>query len=111
MSNKLQLTAMKLLAVAVIAASAAAYPGIASAQDDQMTDLGAITCKDVLLASGEDRDAVILVVHAYLLGEAKQLTYNDNVLGGATDRFLEACIAAPDTQALATMRKQLKAAD
>jgi len=101
----------KALAVVLIGAFAVGNPGIVNAQDEELTDIGSITCRDVLLSSGEVRDGVILVLHAYLLGEAKQLTYDDNVLGEATDRFLDACIAKPDTQALATLREQMKSVD
>ena len=103
--------AKKAIAVAIIALYSISHPGLVNAQDSELIDLGSITCKDVLIASGADRDAVILVVHAYLLGEAGQLKYDDAKLGDATDRFLDACVAKPDTQALAMMRERLKTAD
>lgn len=73
---------------------------------DDIRDLSALTCRDLLLAAGEDRDAVILVLHAYLLGEAKQPVYNVDILAEATDGFMDACIDEPDSPALETMRKQ-----
>lgn len=84
-----------------------ACPRPAAAQDDTSKDLRTVTCKDVLLASGEERDGILLVLHAYLLGEAKQPTYDSDVLGAATDEFLDACIEEPGAEALGMMRKQV----
>ena len=85
-----------------------AWVAPAAADGHGTKDLSTVSCKDVLLASGDERDAVVLVLHAYLLGEAKQLTYNADVLAEATDRFFDACIAKPDAQALETLRNEVK---
>jgi hypothetical protein len=87
------------------------------AQDDAMHDdviqfeeirnLGSLSCRDILLASGGARENLVLVLHAYLLGEAKELEFNAMELAEATDRFLNACIAEPDAQALQTLRNEL----
>ncbi len=102
---------IKSLTIVSIAACAMSAPGIVIAAEDELSDINSITCKEVLLASGEDRDGAILVLHAYLLGEAKQPKYDDNVLAAATDRLLDACVYSPDAKALATLREQIKAAD
>jgi len=87
------------------------------AQDDAMHDdviqfeeirnLGSLSCRDILLASGGARENLVLVLHAYLLGEAKELEFNAMELAEATDRFLNACIDEPDAQALQTLRNEL----
>ena len=82
---------------------------LAIAQDEEIKDLSTVSCRDVLLAHGEERDGVILVLHAYLLGEAKQLTYDANELAEATDSFFDACLEDPAAQALGTLRNQIKA--
>lgn len=99
---------LRVAAVLVTAAATIGMSGQVIAQEEELNDLGAINCRDILLAAGEDRDAVILVLHAYLLGEAKQLTYDPDELAEATDTFLDACIDKPDSKALATMRAQFK---
>lgn len=78
------------------------------AAEDTGKSIAAVTCRDVLLASGEDRDGFVLVLHGYILGESKQLTYDSDLLATATDNFLDACIASPDASALSTMRDQLE---
>ena len=93
-----------LASIAVLGAGSA---GIAAAQSEESKDLRTVSCRDVLLAHGEERDGIILVLHAYLLGEAKQPTYDADVLAEATDRFFDKCIDEPDAQALGTMRDQL----
>lgn len=85
-----------------------AFVAPAAADGHGTKDLSTVTCKDVLLASGEERDGIVLVLHAYLMGEAKQPTYDADVLAEATDRFFEACISEPDAQALKTLRDELK---
>ena len=104
MKKSLQLRILALM-VAGLATLALVAPAAADGHDTK--DLSTVTCKDVLLASGDDRDAVVLVLHAYLLGEAKQLTYNADALAEATDRFFDACIAKPDSQALKTLRDEI----
>ena len=97
---------IRALMVAGLASLAFVAPAAADGHDTK--DLSAVTCKDTLLASGDDRDHIILVLHAYLLGEAKQLTYDADALAEATDRFFDACIAKPDAQALETLRNEIK---
>ena len=77
----------------------------ASAQDADADDIAAYTCRSLLLASGEEREGTILVLHGYLLGESKQSRYDPEKLGAATDKLLEHCIENPDASALETLRK------
>lgn len=97
---------LKTIAAVVVAGSILVLSPVAQADEAELEDIGDLSCRDVLLAAGEDRDSIILVLHAYLLGEAKQLTFDPEVLSSATDDFLDACIAYPDKGALETMRKQ-----
>ena len=106
MTNYTKATVALLASIVLLAAG---YPGVAAAQDETNKDLRTVTCKDVLLASGEERDGIVLVLHAYLLGEAKQTAYNSDVLGEATDAFLDACIENPGAEALGMMRKKVSA--
>ena len=105
MTRKIRATIALLTTLVILGPLSA---NVAIAQDDEIKDLRSVSCRDVLLAHGEERDGIILVLHAYLLGEAKQLTYSADSLGEATDRFFDACIEAPESEALATMREQLK---
>ena len=77
----------------------------APAQNAAADDIGAYSCRNLLLASGDEREGTILVLHAYLLGEAKQTRYDAEVLGAATDRMLDACIDHPEQPALDALRK------
>ena len=95
-------------ALLVAGLASLAFVAPSAADDHGNKDLSTVVCKDVLLAHGNDRDAIVLVLHAYLLGEAKQLTYNADALAEATDRFFDACIAKPDAQALETLRNEIK---
>lgn len=79
-----------------------------TAQFDEIRNLGSLSCRDILLTSGNARENLVLVFHAYLLGEAKQLDFNALELAEATDRFLNACIDKPDAQALQTMRDSIE---
>ena len=90
-----------LLAIALVVGGALTQPALAEERD-----FASVSCRDVLLAHGEERDLVVLALHAYLLGEKKQLRYDSSVLSAATDKFLDACIAEPEKQALATLRAQ-----
>jgi len=93
--------------ISLVVAQDADDQGIDGMLDNEITNIGSVTCRDVLLASGDTRESVILVLHAYLLGEEKKLEFETDYLAEATDRFLDACIAKPDTRALATLREQV----
>ena len=93
-----------LISIAVLGPAAAS---VAAAEGEESKDLRTVSCRDVLLAHGEERDGIILVLHAYLLGEAKQPVYDADALAEATDRFFDACIDEPEAQALGTLREQL----
>jgi len=83
-----------------------AMSGSAAALSAETTgDLASVTCKELLLSSGESRDQIVLALHAYLLGEQKQTQYNIEKLSAATDALLESCIAKPGAGALAQLRK------
>ena len=56
----------------ILAASSISLSSVSNANESDKKDLSAVSCRDVLLASGEHRDDFVLVLHAYLLGEAKQ---------------------------------------
>jgi len=73
-------------------------------QFEEIQNLDSLSCRDILLTSGNARENLVLVFHAYLLGETKQLEFNALELAEATDRFLNACIDKPDAKALQTMR-------
>ena len=93
-----------LVAALLVAVTLSTVSG-AHAQDADADDIGAYTCRSLLLASGDEREGTILVLHAYLLGEAKQTRYDPEALGAATDLLLDACTEKPDALALDTLRK------
>ena len=76
---------------------------------DDTYDLASITCKQVMILSGGDRDAVVTFLHGYLLAESKKAEANLTKLGKATDDFLNNCLDAPTAKALETMRKAIAA--
>ena len=77
-----------------------------SAEGDK--NVGNFVCKDIMRASGENRDTAIGFIHGYLLGRSGSLTANSDKLATATDRFIEHCLDHPNDKAIDTMARFTK---
>ena len=88
------------------------FSPLASASDEasdtqDMYVIGDITCKEVMILSGDERDEVVSFMHGYLAGEAKKTGIDVVKLATATDVFLDRCLDSPQDKALATMRSSI----
>lgn len=69
----------------------------------EMLDLKAMTCKEVMVLSGDDRDEVVAFFLGYFAGQEKTTELNLTEMGLATDKFLDSCLDNPTANALSTM--------
>lgn len=99
MKNFMILAALTITASpAAIAAQSAETP-----TDDQARTLpiAALTCRDLLQASGQKRDLLLALMHGYVAGK-KGLQSVDTVdMSFATDKVVDHCIEAPSDRLLA----------
>jgi len=65
-------------------------------------------CKDVMILSGEDREIAIALAHGYMLGKKNTTRYVPEVLGVATDNFMDYCLDHPADNALEVFEKFTK---
>lgn len=93
-----------LLVMMLILGSAAA----AAAQEDTLSDLNGLKCKDVMRLSGEDRSVTIGVLHGILIGRKGTTRIDAEKLGGATDQFIEHCLDHHGEKALSVMESMTK---
>jgi hypothetical protein len=77
--------------------------GFAQEEPEEPTDLSAITCKEIMVLSGEDRDLSILFLHGYFVGKSGKTVVDSEELAEATDVFIDQCLDHPGAKALATM--------
>lgn len=81
------------------------HPLALSAQDaEEPYDIATVTCSDVMILSGMDRDTTLAFIHGFIVGTSGESAFMASKLADATDGFLEACIANPTDLAVATMR-------
>lgn len=59
-------------------------------------ELASFTCRTLLLASGSERDGVILFMHGYVSGKKGDSSVVLEELAAESDRILEDCIGSPD---------------
>ena len=71
-------------------------------------DLKDYKCKDVMILSGEDREIAIALAHGYMLGKKNTTVYVPEVLGVATDKFMDYCLDHPADNALEVFEKFTK---
>ena len=93
-------TAVSMTALLSVAATAADKP--------EMEDLGAFSCKEVMILSGEDRDISIAFAHGYMLGKNDTTKYEIDKLAKITDAFIDYCLDHPAENALASFEKVYK---
>ncbi len=93
-----------LLAMAVIGLAALPQPALSQEGENK---LDALTCRDVMIMSGADRDTTIAFVHGYLVHKLGHMQVDLEKLTTSTEQFLNACIAEPAAKAIAMMEKQV----
>ena len=71
-------------------------------------DLKDYKCKDVMILSGDDREIAIALAHGYMLGKKNTTQYVPEVLGVATDKFMDYCLDHPADNALEVFEKFTK---
>ena len=71
-------------------------------------DLKDFQCKDIMILSGEDREIAIALAHGYMLGKKNTTRYVPEVLGVATDNFMDYCLDHPADNALVVFEKFTK---
>lgn len=74
----------------------------ASAQDES-ADLGDLTCKQVMIMSGLDRETTIAFIHGYLTHKRGDTTVDLVAFEDANDKFLDNCLDNPSARAIDTM--------
>jgi len=79
----------------------------AAGDEEKPRDINDLLCKDVLRTSGEDRAIVLAFLHGYLLAESGNKMIYRSRLAKASDDFIEACLGDTNSQAIATLKKQL----
>jgi hypothetical protein len=107
MSKLLSLSAA---AAAMIFLSLAGPTGAAEPTDtaDNKRDFAALSCKDVMRLSGEERDLALAFAHGYMLGKKGTTQYDVDVLARITDQFIDHCLDHPAENALKSFEKFAK---
>jgi hypothetical protein len=78
-----------------------------SDEDAASFSLTDMTCKEVMILSGEDRVGVISFLLGYFAGKSNTTDLNLTALSHATDKFLDTCLDNPTANALTTMQGAL----
>lgn len=95
---------MILLALATTASPIASAQQRAEAPaDDQarMLPIAALTCRDLLQASGQKRDLLLALVHGYVAGKKGQQSIDTVDMSFVTDMVVDHCIETPSDRLLA----------
>ena len=92
---------------AQIAAITCVTAGSAIAQDadnDGVWMLEDLTCRDLIIRSGEERDLVVIFMHGFMSGAMNDLKFDAPALTVATDAVLESCINDPAMPLMAAFK-------
>jgi len=77
---------------------------------DSMRDMNDYTCRDILVASGEERDLAVMFLQGYFVGKSGKTTFDRDKLAEATDKMIDLCLDATNANLIETMGKALKGA-
>ncbi len=77
--------------------------------DDSMRDMNDYSCRDILVASGEERDLAVMFLQGYFVGKSGQTSFDRDKLAAATDKMIDLCLDATNANLIETMGKALKA--
>lgn len=95
---------MILVALAITASPAAiAAQSTEATADDQVRSLpiAALTCRDLLQASGQKRDLLLALMHGYVAGKKGLQSVDTVEMSFVTDMVVDHCIEAPSDRLLA----------
>ncbi len=72
---------------------------------EKMLDIATITCKDLLLMEGDQRDSTLVFFHGVMLGRSQTTMLDSEKISNQTDKVLEMCIAEPDSKLMSVFEK------
>ena len=93
------------VSVSIAGLSVAQSPKAGEDKKAKSGDLNNYECKDVMRASGADRDIGLALLHGYFIGKKGVTTYSSEKMAEATDKFIEYCLDNPKTKAIEAMRQ------
>jgi hypothetical protein len=71
-------------------------------------DLTTVTCKDMLLMEGDQRDSTIVFFHGMIIGKKGLTVLDAGTLSNTTDSVLEHCVNNPQDKLMSVFEKYSK---
>lgn len=84
-----------------------AFQAKAQQEETQTVDVEAMTCKEVMILSGMDRETTISYIHGYVAGKHGHASVDLDALTVATEAFVNNCLDSPTAKAVATLEAAL----
>ncbi|MGK7939625.1 MAG: HdeA/HdeB family chaperone [Crocosphaera sp.] len=72
---------------------------------ETMLDITTITCKDLLLMEGDQRDSTLVFFHGVMLGRSQTTMLDSEKISNQTDKVLEMCIARPNSKLMSVFEQ------
>ena len=103
----IKIAALSIGTIAAVLMTSAGLQAVAQQDQSQTVDVEALTCKQVMILSGADRDTTISYIHGYVAGKHGHGKVDLDALTVATEAFVNDCLDAPTANAVATLEKLL----
>lgn len=71
-------------------------------------DLTTVSCKDMLLMEGDQRDSTIVFFHGMMIGKNGSTVLDAQTLSNTTDKVLEHCVNNPQDKLISVFEKYSK---
>lgn len=68
-------------------------------------ELTTVTCKDLLLMEGDQRDSTLVFFHGIMIGRNGSTLLDSEALSNTTDKVLEHCINKPQDKLMSVFEK------
>ena len=95
----------KIVMIGILAASIITGSASVQAQENKMSKVEDVTCKEVMREHGEARDIAIAFLHGFLLGKSGNSEFDLEKLMDQTDEFIDSCLDNPGEKAVDIMQK------
>ncbi len=76
-----------------------------AAESEDVAEVSAMTCRELLKSSGDNRTNSLIFMHGYISGKKGETQIDAPALANVTNRALDTCIDNPDKSVLSVLEE------
>lgn len=93
-------------AIVTTTAGAVSFAQSETTENDASIDVTQTTCRDMLLASGDEEENILIFFHGYMTGKKNETVINVDAFRDVSETILSDCIDNPDATLIAVFESK-----